>query len=405
MKSFDTDRREFLRAGLTGLVGLGVTSAATGATPEKTQDPTTVVRTPVVTRRLGRTGLILPVVSMGVMNADNPNLVKAALEMGIVHLDTAHVYQGGRNEEMIGQVVKGRKRDSFVVATKVVPDGMDRKTGQFTDGTSAEAFLAKLDLSLRRLGLDHVDILYIHNVSTREAVLFEPLLKALEKAKQDGKTRFVGVSTHRNEPVVLRAAIESKVHEVVLTAYNFRQDHRAEVKKAIAEAAKAGLGIVAMKTQAGAFWDEKRQTPINMKAALKWALQDSNVHTAIPGFTTYDQLILDMSVMADLKLSEQEQKDLNPPKLTTGLYCQGCARCRPQCPAGLPLPDLMRAHMYARGYRNLEAARELVASLDLPADPCADCAACAVRCAQGFDVRARARDVVRVKDIPADLLI
>jgi len=286
-----------------------------------------------------------------------------------------------------------------------VPDGMDRKTGLPTAATTAEAFLAKLDTSLRRLGLDHVDILYLHNISTREAARCEPLLQALQKAKQDGKARFVGLSTHGNEPAVIRAAVETKVHEVVLTAYNFRQDHRAEVKKAIAEAAKAGLGVVAMKTQAGAFWDEKRQTPINMKAALKWALQDPNVHTAIPGFTTYDQLILDMSVMADLKLSEQEQKDLNPPKLTTGLYCQGCAQCRPQCPAGLPLPDLMRAHMYARGYRNLEAARELVASLDLPADPCADCAACAVRCAKGFDIRERARDIARVREIPADLLL
>ena len=250
-----------------------------------------------------------------------------------------------------------------------------------------------------------MDILYVHNIRTREATLAEPLLQALQKAKADGKARFVGVSTHGNEPAVIRAAVESKVHEVVLTAYNFRQDHREEVRKAITEAARAGLGIVAMKTQAGGFWDEKRQTPINMMAALKWALQDPNVHTAIPGFTTYDQLILDMSVMADLKLSEQEQKDLNPPKLTTGLYCQGCAQCRPQCPAGLPLPDLMRAHMYARGYRNLAAARELVASLELPADPCADCSACAVQCAKGFDVRARARDVARVREIPADLLI
>ncbi len=405
MKSIDTDRREFLRAGLTGLVGLGVTSSAAGAALEQKSDPAAVVKTPVVTRKLGKTGLVLPVVSMGVMNADNPNLVKAALEMGIVHLDTAHGYQGGRNEEMIGQVIKGRKRSSFVIATKVVPEGMDRKTGRPTAATTAEAFLAKLDVSLRRLGLEQVDILYLHNISTREASQCEPLLQALQKAKQDGKARFVGLSTHGNEPAVIRAAVETKIHEVVLTAYNFRQDHRAEVKKAIAEAAAAGLGIVAMKTQAGAFWDPQRAAPINMKAALKWALQDPNVTTAIPGFTTYDQLILDLSVMADLKLSESELKDLNPPKLTTGLYCQGCAQCRPQCPAGLPLPDLMRAHMYARGYRNLEAARELVASLDLPADPCADCGDCTVRCAQGFDVRARARDVARVKDIPADLMV
>jgi predicted aldo/keto reductase-like oxidoreductase len=159
-----------------------------------------------------------------------------------------------------------------------------------------------------------------------------------------------------------------------------------------------------MKTQAGVFWDKERQSPINMQAALKWVLQDPNVHTTIPGFTAYDQLLQDVMVMTDLKLTEQEEKDLNPPKLSAGLYCQGCDRCRPQCPAGLPVPELMRAHMYARGYRNLGAARELVASLELPADPCGGCSTCRVNCAKGFDVRARARDIARIRDIPADLL-
>jgi len=58
-----------------------------------------------------------------------------------------------------------------------------------------------------------------------------------------------------------------------------------------------GLGIVAMKTQAGVYWDKEKTTPINMKAALKWALRDPNVHTAIPGFTTLDQLQTDLDVL------------------------------------------------------------------------------------------------------------
>jgi predicted aldo/keto reductase-like oxidoreductase len=403
MELRDPNRREFMLAGMTGLMGLRLPLGAEEIPVKNPGDPAPF-QPKIVTRKLGRTGLELPVVSMGVMNADNPNLVRSALEMGIVLLDTAHVYQGGRNEEMIGEVLKGRKRDSFVIATKVVPDGLDRKTGLPSDATSAEAFLAKLDISLRRLGLDHVDILYLHNIRTREAALHETLLQALQKARQDGKTRFIGLSTHSNEPEVIRAAVESQVHQVVLTAYNFRQDHRDEVRKAIAGAAKAGLGIVAMKTQAGVFWDKERQSPINMQAALKWVLQDPNVHTTIPGFTAYDQLLQDVMVMTDLKLTEQEEKDLNPPKLSAGLYCQGCDRCRPQCPAGLPVPELMRAHMYARSYRNLGAARELVASLELPADPCGGCSTCRVNCAKGFDVRARTRDIARIRDIPADLL-
>ena len=62
---------------------------------------------------------------MGVMNSDNENLIRAALDSGIVHLDTAHVYMRGRNEEIIGGVIKDRPRDSYLIATKVpaIADG------------------------------------------------------------------------------------------------------------------------------------------------------------------------------------------------------------------------------------------------------------------------------------------
>ena len=72
--------------------------------------------------------------------------------------------------------------------------------------------------------------------------------KAMTKLKKEGRVKHLGISTHSNEPEVIRAAVKSGVYEVVLTAYNFRQPHVADVEKAMAEAAKAGLGIVAMKT-------------------------------------------------------------------------------------------------------------------------------------------------------------
>ena len=81
-----------------------------------------------VYRTLGKTGLKLPVINMGVMLTDNPNLIRAALDSGILLLDTAHGYMQGRNEETIGGVIKGRPRDSFFIASKVsLPQ--DRTTG------------------------------------------------------------------------------------------------------------------------------------------------------------------------------------------------------------------------------------------------------------------------------------
>jgi len=318
-------------------------------------------------------------------------------------LDTAHGYQRGTNEVAISKVIKGRPRDSFVIATKVPAPGRDRSTGAIPADANAEPFLEMFNLSLERLGLEYVDILYQHNVLARDQVFFEPVLKALQKIKKEGRARFIGVTTHGNEPEVIRAAVESKVHDVVLSAYNFRQDHRDEVRKAVAEAAAAGVGIVAMKTQAGAFWDKEKQHPINMKAALKWVLNDPNVTTAIPGMTTFDQLEEDLAVMSDLTLTEQDLKDLKM-DVHGGLYCQHCRQCLPGCRQGLPVPDLMRGYMYAYGYRNMSLASDLLGELDVPAEACRNCGTCTVRCAKGFDVAGRIRDIVRLKDVPLDFL-
>lgn len=390
------DRRSFLSSSLAGIAGLGLSDPRLGtdSKPLMVPKPKQVLR-----RTLGRTGLSLPVVSMGVMNADNPNLVRAALEGGIVHFDTAHGYQRGRNEEMLGEVFKGAKRESFTLATKVSPPGLDRRTGVFAAETRPEPFLEMFHLSLKRLQMDHVDILFLHNVSRRDAVLFEPILKALLHLKKEGKTRFIGVSTHGNEPEVIRAAAESRAYDVVLTSYNFRQNHHAEVRAACLEASKAGVGIIAMKTQAGVYFDREKTRPINMVAALKWALQEDFITTAIPGFTTFDQLNTDLAVLENLRMSDAERQDLAGAAKVSGLYCQQCGTCAPQCPQGLPIPDLMRGYMYAAGYRNLLQAKDLAVSLPLADDPCGSCQTCTVRCVQDFDVRPRIEELLRLRGV------
>lgn len=238
--------------------------------------------------------------------------------------------------------------------------------------------------------------------STKEDVQNPVLIEALQKAKKSGKARFIGITTHSNEPAVIRATIEAKAYDVVLTAYNFRQDYRDELRKAVAEATAAGIGVVAMKTQAGAYWDKEKQQPINMRAALKWVLNDPNVTTAIPGFTTFDQLKEDLTVMTDLKITPQELKDLKLGEQVAGLYCQQCGQCVPGCPKSLPIPDLMRSYMYAYGYRNLQAAHELVGSLEVPENPCGSCASCSAVCVKGFDIADRVKDISRLRAVPGD---
>jgi uncharacterized protein len=400
----ELNRRNFLKKGRTGLAAVGAVPAAVKAAAFGAAQggPAAAAPGKPIVRTLGKTGLKMPVVSMGVMNADNPAVVQAALETGITFLDTAWGYQRGRNEQMIGEVIKGRPRDSFMIATKVPGPNRDRSMQGLDDTALEQNFLGKFDECLKRLGLDHVEVLYLHNNTAPEHVQNQAIIAALQKAKKAGKARFVGITTHGSEPAVIRATIETKSYDVILTAYNFRQDYRDEMRKAVAEATAAGLGIVAMKTQAGAYWDKEKQQPINMRAALKWVLNDPNVTTAIPGFTTFDQLKEDWSVVSDITLTADELKDLRLGQQVAGLYCQQCGHCLAGCPKGLPIPDLMRSYMYAYGYRNLQAAHELVGSLDIAENPCGSCASCSAVCAKGFDVADRVRDITRLRAVPGD---
>lgn len=340
---------------------------------------------------------------MGVMNTDNPNLVRAALDAGYVHLDTAQTYQKGTNETMIGEILKGRPRDSYVIATKArLPN--NQKTGFYKEDATEEAYAKKIDVSLKSLGLDYVDIYYHHNVWVKESVTYEPILNALSKAKKAGKIRFAGITTHQNEPEIIRAAVGSKFYDVILPAYNFRQKHAAEIKRAIAEAAAAGIGIVAMKTMGGKAGGRYAFDQNDASIALKWVLDDPNVHTIIAGFTTFDQMNVDLAVMNDMTLKTAEREQLRRAGLHSALYCQGCGQCRGQCYQQLPIPDLMRAYMYVYGYRNLSAAQEVLSSLALPASLCGDCGQCPVKCLNQWKVADRIQNIVRLRDVPPEFI-
>ena len=317
-------RRDFMKSTVAGFGGFFFLASNEIRPEETTKKPPKEQK--IIYRTLGKTGIKLPAINMGVMNSSNPNLVRAALNSGMVLLDTATTYQRGTNETMIGEVIKERPRDSYVIATKAHPP-TDRSTGLYTKEATEEDFQKKIDASLKNLGLDYVDIYHHHGVSVRESALYEPVLKALEKAKKAGKIRFIGISTHKNEPEVLQAAIDSKFYDVLLTTYNFKQKHQAEIREAIAKAAAVGMGVIVMKAMGGVQLQERAEKPVEPVPALKWVLQDSNVHTIIAGFTTFDQMNLDLSVMRDPTLKKSEKAQLQWAAFQTGLYCQGCGQC------------------------------------------------------------------------------
>jgi predicted aldo/keto reductase-like oxidoreductase len=337
-------------------------------------------------------------------------LVRTALDRGIVYVHTSSDYSERNHERLLGQVFQNRPRDSFVIATSPdLPYRFERGRGLslgLGKDASPELILESIEGSLQRLKLDYVDIYYLGSISSREVVLHEPYMKAFEKLKKEGKTRFVGVTTHENEPAVIRAAAESGFWDVVLTAYNFRQSHRAAIEAAIRHAADAGLGVVGMKTQAGVYWDRDRTRKINMTAALKWVLQNENVHTVIPAFSSFDEMEEDLAVMEKPTLTPEEKRDLELGDELgfSGHYCQHCGNCLAECPAGMDIPTLMQSHMYAYGYRQPKKARDTLRTWR-PADVvCGSCDSCEVACSLGFDVKSRAIEIARILEVPEAFL-
>ena len=391
-------RRGFIKTGITGAAGIVIT-------PSVIQAATPVEEDNAIYRVLGKTGMKVPVISFGVMRSDNPALCKAAYEKGIKLFDTANGYQNGNNETMLGNVLKMYPRNSFFLATKVKPAGISRE-GKPSQETTEEDFLNNFSTSLSRLQMDYVDILYVHDISNTELLEYKPIINAAKKLKKEGKVRFMGFSTHRNEAAVIDAAASTGNWDVILTAYNFQQAYRMELDAAVRKASAAGIGIIAMKTLAGGgFLDKGRTKPINTSAAIKWVLSNPDISSTIPGMTSFDQLDLNVKLLTDITLSDQDKKDILIAGAHPGLFCSGCRECLTACPFNLPVPDLMRAYMYAYGYSNQSQAYSLLAELGNGIDPCKNCTGnCKVKCSRNFNVKDRITDISRLAGVPVDFL-
>jgi predicted aldo/keto reductase-like oxidoreductase len=400
----ENKRREFLKKSLAGMCGAAVIPGAWkpsfGESQEKAMIPSLPGRT------LGKTGIKTPLISMGTGEASSANLIRMGYDAGIKLFFSATYYGHGNNERLVGEALKDLPRDSFVVGTAATPEGFNPREGTPPKDLTAESYIKTAEDSLKRFGLDHVDILLLPFADSKELVLFDPILKAMTELKKQGKIRFAGIATHNPGGGALQAAADSGVYDVAMPAYNYKTKDLDTVNAAVAYTAKAGLGIVTIKTTAGAARDKNRTQPMNITAALKWVLQNENISSIVSGMSSVEELQKNLEMIKDLKLTDQERKDLalTDLKSEAGLYCQQCRTCIPQCPNNLDIPTLMRSYMYAYGYRNIAQARHTLDTVDVSVNSCDKCDVCRVTCVSGFDIKDRVRDIARLKDVPFDFI-
>jgi len=394
------NRREFMKTSTLGAASLGLWGRPRNASsqPPFAPEPQGSQKT-VIQRELGRTGIRIPVVNMGVMNAFNGELVKKSYDIGVRYFDTAAWYMRGFNEEMVGRALKELGvRNDVVIGTKVYFPHPQRN---LSDTELRDKFLEIANQSLIRLQTDHVDILFLHEVRTLPYLNRPGIMEALSKLKQEGKTRAIGFSTHTHMNELIGEATKGGFYDVVETAFNYAMKDDRTYTATLKKAAEKGIGLIAMKTQCTQYWYREfvphegasyYEGKILHTAVLKWVLRHPFITTAIPGYTTFQQMEEDFSVAHGLSYTPEEAQFLSDRGVIDKLaYCRQCHRCVDSCPREVQIPSLMRAHLYATCYPNVAQARDALAEPPTAKgiDACRTCRDCLAVCRNGIDIARR----------------
>ena len=233
----DLSRRKFLEK-----IGLGAATSA-GAWLLKDVAHGEAPAKPLPTRTLGHTGSKVSILAFGcgsrfLMYEQEDKALAAlnhAIDLGITYVDTAYAYGDGKSESRVGQVMVTRRKDVWL-ATKI-PD------------RTRDEFLRRLEGSLKRLQVDHVDLLHIHSLGQADDLekIEAPngALKGLLEAREQKMTRFIGMTSHTNGEVMAQA-IQRHDLDCVQMALNASRNGRFE-ELALPAANKKNLGVIAMK--------------------------------------------------------------------------------------------------------------------------------------------------------------
>jgi predicted aldo/keto reductase-like oxidoreductase len=396
----ELDRRDFLIAG-AGLLGAGALSA-TGARADESAPRVRGHRT------LGRTGIRMSDISFGSSRMADPKVVRHAFERGVDYFDGAEDYKGGRSEEALGEALHD-VRDQVTLTSKT----------QASANASQAELMRALEGSLKRLRTDRVDIYFNHAVNDVGRLRNEEWHAFTEKAREQGKIRFRGMSGHAGRLVeCLRYGLDHDLLDVILVAYNFGQDPafyqrfmtgidfialQPDLPPVLERAHREGVGVVAMKTLFGGRANDMRpyERPGGTfaQAAFRWVLSNPNVDALIVSMKRPGQIDEYLGASGAQAVSRHDVGLLQRyAALNAGRSCQlGCSLCADTCPAGVDISEVLRTRMYDVDYRDPELARREYARLARDASPCLTCdgAPCAGACPNGIPIAQFTRDAAR----------
>ncbi|MGA2070929.1 MAG: aldo/keto reductase [Sedimentisphaerales bacterium] len=363
-------RRWFLE--VVGAAGIGaVIGSKVLAEPNDPNGPKEQSNQPLELpkRKLGKTGVEIPCLALGVsFNAvDNQIILRKAVEWGVTTWDTSSFYENGNSELGIGKFIEknpGSRQKLFII-TKA------------SFAKNIEDVEKHLQASMGRMKTDYIDLFFgIHGLSS-PAQLNDEMKKWVEKAKERKVIKYFGFSTHANMADCLMGASKLGWVDAAMPIYNFRVMQDKKLTDAVQACFDAGVGIIAMKTQAQKVEsdsDKKLMEHFSVKgftegqAKLRFVLDDKRITAACVGRENMEHLKQNVAAALDKKELTQLDKEVlkNYAAETCSGYCAGCANICGSVAAGVPVSDVMRYLMYYNSFGDTHTARQLFA--DIPHD-------------------------------------
>ncbi|MBA7676775.1 hypothetical protein ES703_85020 [subsurface metagenome] len=366
-KNAKINRRNFLKT--VGAAGIGSVFASARAkaepsSPEKSQKS----RFPQVPRRkLGKTGVEVPVLALGAMFniVDNQIILRNTLDWGVNYWDTAHNYARGNSEIGIGKYLAKNpevRKNLFIVS-------------KASDAETPEKVEKRLQTSLKRMNTKYIDLYYGVHAMEEPEQLTDELKQWSKDAKKRKLIRFFGFSTHENMAECLTAAAKLDWIDAIMTLYNFRLMQDDKMQAAVEACHKAGVGLIAMKTQAKKIRTNKDKKLAGHflergftegQAKIKAVLEDKRISSACVQMRSVARLTENAAAVLDK--TKLTQADMNVLKEYAQATCSGyCAGCGHICGSVVPdtpyVSKVMRYLMYYNSYGEQKEARELFAKI------------------------------------------
>ena len=331
-------------------------------------------------RALGRTGLQISPMGLGgipVQRIDaegTKQLLQKLVAAGVNYIDTARGYTV--SEEYIGYGLEGI-RDKFVLATKSM-------------ARTKEAMAADIDISLKNLRTDYIDLYQVHNPGPKDLeTVIAPggALEALLEARQAGKIGHIGITLHSAD--MFQKALELSWVETIMFPYNLVETQGEDL---IRICGQKGIGFIAMKPLAGGAIEDAT-------LALRFIGQNSNVSVVIPGMAEEKELQQNLAAVADTTpLSLEEKQKINQIRSTLGTqFCRRCNYCAP-CPMGIGIPGIFVLEGYFSRYNLQDWALARYNGTPVKASACIGCGACEARCPYQLPIRKMLKNVVNLME-------